>query len=45
MRVMLLHGGKDISASEDEKYEFVIQSAKGELSFDQILFWIRSNLA
>lgn len=34
MRVMLLHGGKDISASEDEKYEFVIQSAKGELSFD-----------
>jgi death on curing protein len=44
MRIMLLEGGNDISASEDDKYEFVINAAQGQLSFDQIIIWITSNL-
>jgi death on curing protein len=44
MRIMLLKDGKDIGASEDAKYEFVIKAAQGHLSFDEIIHWIESNL-
>jgi death on curing protein len=44
MRIMLLQEGHDISASEDDKYNFVIKAAQGHVSFDEILLWIKNNL-
>lgn len=44
MRMILLESGWDISASEDEKYEFVISIAKGEMSFEKIKIWINERL-
>ena len=40
MRLTLLNYGKDITASEDEKYDFVIRIASGQLNFDAIKLWI-----
>jgi hypothetical protein len=36
--------GLDISADEDDKYNFVINIAKGDFKFDKILDWINSKL-
>ena len=44
MRLILLSDGLDISASEDEKYEFVIGIAEGKMTFDRIQTWIISKL-
>jgi len=44
MRLSLLEAGLDINASEDEKYEFVIEIAKGNLNFSEICAWINNNL-
>jgi len=44
MRLLLLENGLDISASQDEKYEFVISASKGEFRFEEIKNWIQSNL-
>ena len=41
MRLLLMQSGNDLSATQDEKYEFVIQVASGQLNFDQIVGWIR----
>ena len=41
MRLILMDYGKDINANEDEKYDFVIQVAKGEYRFKEVLDWIR----
>ena len=43
MRLLLLEFGKDIKASQEEKYGFVTDVASGQLSFDQIVVWIRQN--
>jgi death-on-curing protein len=40
MRLVLLEAGLDIRATEEEKYEFVISIAKGELKFSGICSWI-----
>ena len=40
MRLILLKGKLDIVADENEKYNFVIGAAKGELKFDRIREWI-----
>lgn len=40
MRLLLLSNDIDIIASEDEKYDFVISIASGELTFEQIKRWI-----
>ena len=40
MRLVLLEAGLDIRATEEEKYEFVISIAKGELKFPGICNWI-----
>jgi len=34
----------DISANQNEKYEFVISIASGNKSYDQIAEWIQSHL-
>lgn len=44
MRLLLLENGLDISASQDEKYEFVISASKGEFRFEEIKNWIEYNL-
>ena len=44
MRLTLMDYGHDILASEDDKYDFVIKIAKGELKFDKILTWINDRL-
>jgi len=42
MRLLLLESGIDINATENEKYDFVIAIAKGELKYDGICSWLQS---
>ncbi len=44
MRLMLLNENLDISASEDEKYEFVIAIAEGNFNFEEIRKWIQEHV-
>jgi len=44
MRLILKDNKLDINVGQDEKYEFVIKAAKGELTFDSIKNWIEKNL-
>jgi death-on-curing protein len=44
MRLILMDGKMDLYVSEDEKYNFVISAAKGELNFGQIRSWIQANV-
>jgi death-on-curing protein len=44
MRLVLLKFGKDIIASENEKYDFVIAIASGNADFIEILDWIRDKI-
>lgn len=45
MRLLLKEGTVDIVATEDEKFDFVIQCAQGTKTFDDIKAWIKSRLA
>ncbi len=40
MRLILMQFGKDIAATQDEKYIFVIEVASGEIDFQEIVAWI-----
>jgi death-on-curing protein len=44
MRLYLMQNGLDISASQDEKYDFVIAIASGALPYEVIVSWIESHL-
>ena len=44
MRMVLLDAGLDLDASQDEKYQLVIEVAKGALSFSDIAKWINENI-
>jgi len=44
MRIFLLQTDKDIKASEDEKYDFIIDIASGKLEFKEILNWINERI-
>ena len=44
MRLYLMENNLDISANQNEKYEFVISIASGIRSYDQIAEWIQSHL-
>lgn len=44
MRLVLMNFGKDIKASQDEKYDFVIAVASGQLDFQQITTWIKQRV-
>lgn len=44
LRLLLFEDGLDIDATDDEKYDFVIEASKGLLDFNQIKSWIISNL-
>jgi death on curing protein len=43
MRLILLQNGIDITASENEKYDFVIGAASGEIRFNEIKEWLLTN--
>jgi death-on-curing protein len=45
LRLFLLKHGMDLTASQDNKYEFVIDIASGTLKYDGILRWLSSNTA
>ena len=45
MRLVLKENKIDISVGQNEKYDFVIKAAKGELKFDNIKEWIERNVA
>ena len=44
MRLFLLKNQKDIKASQEEKYEFVINIASGKIDFDEIREWIEKRI-
>jgi len=40
MRLILMQFGKDIVATQDEKYNFVIEVAAGKIDIQEIVAWI-----
>lgn len=44
MRLFILESGNDIIATQDEKYDFVIKIATGELDFNGICNWLRTKI-
>jgi death-on-curing protein len=45
LRLFLIKNGLDFTASQDNKYEFVIDIASGTLKYDGILTWLIANTA
>jgi death-on-curing protein len=45
MRLMLLENDLDIVATPDEKYDFVLGAAMGELKFDEIKLWLAGHVS
>jgi death-on-curing protein len=43
MRLLLIQNGYDITASQNEKYKFIIGIASGDIKYDKIVLWLRSN--
>ena len=43
-RLVLRTNNLDIKATQDEKYEFVMSAAKGEIRFDQIKEWLTNHI-
>jgi len=44
MRLVLMNFGKDIQATQDEKYNFIISVASGHYNFNQIVTWINQHV-
>jgi death on curing protein len=44
MRLLLIDYGLDLSANEDDKYDFVIKIAKGSYNYPQILDWLKGKI-
>lgn len=44
MRLILKTNNVDLKAGQDDKFDFVMKAAKGELTFDQIRDWIKLHL-
>lgn len=43
MRLFLLRYGRDINASQEDKYEFVINIASGKIRFEEIVSWLEKH--
>jgi death-on-curing protein len=41
---MLMQFGKDLTATQDEKYSFVIEVASGQIEFNEIVAWIKKRV-
>ncbi|TAE04656.1 MAG: type II toxin-antitoxin system death-on-curing family toxin, partial [Bacteroidetes bacterium] len=44
MRLILMQFGNDIIATQNEKYDFVIEVASGQIEFQEIVAWIRNRI-
>ena len=44
LRMFLIQNGVDISATQEEKYEFVIGIASGKIKYEQILDWLQKHI-
>ncbi len=44
MRLILKNNNLDIHLEQNDKYDFVIKAASGQVTFDQIKTWIKKNL-
>lgn len=44
MRLLLLQFGKDIQATQDEKYEFVVGVAAGQVDLTEVVAWIKAKV-
>lgn len=40
MRIFLINNGYDINATQNEKYEFVIEIASGKIKLEEIINWL-----
>jgi death on curing protein len=40
LRLLLIDHGLDITATQNEKYEFVIRIASGKTNFEEIVYWL-----
>lgn len=45
MKLILMADNLDIIASQNEKYDFVISSSKGDFKFDQIKDWLNLHVS
>ncbi|MBP9069176.1 MAG: type II toxin-antitoxin system death-on-curing family toxin [Bacteroidia bacterium] len=45
MKLVLMADNLDIIASQNEKYDFVISSSKGDFKFDQIKDWLNLHVS
>ena len=43
MRSFLIYNGFDIEATQDEKYQFVINIASGKIRLEEIIEWLESH--
>lgn len=43
MRLFLIYNKYDLTASQDNKYKFVISIAAGNIKYDSILAWLKLN--
>jgi death-on-curing protein len=44
LRLFLINKGYDINATEDEKYQFIIDIASGIIHFEEIYFWLATHV-
>ncbi|WP_158859351.1 type II toxin-antitoxin system death-on-curing family toxin [Lunatibacter salilacus] len=44
MRLVLMNFGKDIQATQEDKYDFIIAIASGKLDFSEIVTWIKKRV-
>ena len=44
MRLILLKNGLDIKASQDQKYEFVMGVASGQINLESIISWLENHI-
>lgn len=44
MRIFLIHNGLDVNATQDEKYQFVINIASGKIKIKEIIKWLSNHV-
>ncbi len=44
LRILLISNGLDITSTEEEKYNFVINIASGKIKYEEILQWLSINV-
>jgi len=44
MRLLLMQAGRGLRATQDEKYDFVIRTASGQVAFPEIVGWTQNKL-